>query len=67
MEICPRAYIFCKYRLKILPNTKKTLTQIAKDLNILPKCQNFAKSGHTAHYLEYAIYEEDLTLNKLDP
>ena len=36
-EICPMAYKICQSRLKILPRT----------CNILPKCRNLAKSGHT--------------------
>ena len=41
MKNCPKTDIFCQSRLKVLPNTKILF-------DILPKWQNFAKSGHTS-------------------
>ena len=47
MKICPIALQICQNKLKILPNTKWTLSKWPKCFNILPKWRNFAKSGHT--------------------
>ena len=47
MKICPLALQICQNKLKILPNTKWTLSKWPKCFNILPKWWNFAKSGHT--------------------
>ena len=43
---------FCQSRFKILPNTKQTIKILPKSCYVLPKWQNFAKSGHTVIRLD---------------
>ena len=45
---CPKAYKICQSTLKMFPNTKQTLSEWPKLFNVVPKWQNFAKSGHPA-------------------
>ena len=59
MKICPIALQICQNKLKILPNTKWTLSKWPKCFNIVPKWRNFAKSVHTAKGAKV------LTVNKL--
>ena len=47
MKICPIALQICQNKLKILPNTKWTLSKWPKCFNIVPKWRNCAKSCHT--------------------
>ena len=47
MKICPIAYKMCQNLLKIMPNTKWTLSKWPKLFNGVPKWWNFAKYGLT--------------------
>ena len=48
MEICPIPSKICLSRLKIVPNDKWRFRKLPNTFKIWPKCQIFAKSGHTA-------------------
>ena len=50
-EKLPQNSNFCQSRFKIFPYTKKLLKNLPKIFDILPKWQNFAKSGYTASVL----------------
>ena len=47
MKNCQTAYKNYQSNLKMLPNTKWTISKCPKFFNITPKWWNFAKSGHT--------------------
>ena len=47
MKISPIASQICQNRLSILPNKKYTVKKLPKTCILLPKRQNFTKSGHT--------------------
>ena len=56
MKWCPRfafpiALHFCQRRIKILPNTKVTLTNSPNILRSVQKWRNFAQSSHTVAVL----------------
>ena len=48
MEICPIPSKNCLSWLKIVPNDKWRFRKLPNTFKIWPKCQIFAKSGHTA-------------------
>ena len=43
MKICPIAQQICQIKLKIFPNTKRTLSKWPKCFNIMPQWRNFAQ------------------------
>ena len=45
-----------------MPNIKSTLQKLPKTFNILPKCRNFAKSGHTVVLWKAQTNEREVRL-----
>ena len=62
IKISPIMAQFCQNRLSILANRKYTVKNLPRTSKLLPKWQNFAKSGHTGHKLPtfppYETHEE---------
>ena len=61
MKISPIMSQICQRRLSIWANKKYTVENLPKTCKLLPKWQNFAKSGHT----EFAISREWAFLNRV--
>ena len=52
-ETLPNCIIFGQSRFKIVPKQNKPSKDCQKYFIILPKCQNFAKFGHTDPQTSY--------------